>query len=434
MENNLTSSSTGFNQKPDSIMARIGRTKDASRDLALLDDAKINSALQSIANNLRRSCGAILRENKKDLMSIDDKDPMYDRLLLSDHRIMATANDIETLTTLASPIGRIIDRRERPNGLYIEKISVPLGVVAVIYESRPNVTIDVFTLCFKSGNACILKGGREACHSNQILVDIIKSALDEQGINSDILYLLPPDVYDRGAMYELLGATGLIDVCIPRGGKALINFVRKNAKIPVIETGAGIVHTYFDKSGEVEKGRLIIENAKTRRVSVCNALDTLIIHKDRLEDLWTIVEPLSGKSVEIFADEESYKILMSLYPARLIHLAKPEDFGREFLSYKMSVRTVDTAAEAVEHIARHTSGHSEAIIAEDEEVISYFLARVDAAAVYVNASTAFTDGGEFGMGAEIGISTQELHARGPMALEALTSYKWIVFGNGHIRT
>ncbi len=184
----------------------------------------------------------------------------------------------------------------------------------------------------------------------------------------------------------------------------------------------------------MEKGRLIIENAKTRRVSVCNVLDTLIIHKDRLEDLWTIVEPLSGKSVEIFADEESYKILMSLYPARLIHLAKPEDFGREFLSYKMSVRTVDTAAEAVEHIARHTSGHSEAIIAEDEEVISYFLARVDAAAVYVNASTAFTDGGEFGMGAEIGISTQKLHARGPMALEALTSYKWIVFGNGHIRT
>jgi glutamate-5-semialdehyde dehydrogenase len=293
------------------------------------------------------------------------------------------------------------------------------------------VTVDVFTLCFRTGNACILKGGKEAHYSNTILVQIIKNVLQTFGYSSKLIYLLPPE---REASGILLKATGLVDVCIPRGSQSLINFVRENAKIPVIETGAGIVHTYFDVSGDLQKGRQIIDNAKTRRVSVCNALDCLIIHTGRLNDLWELMKPLAAKNVEVFADEASYNKLASCYPAKMLHKASAEDFGLEFLSAKMAIKTVSSLAESLRHIRQYSSGHSEAIIAEDNTVIADFLSRVDASAVYVNASTAFTDGGQFGMGAEIGISTQKLHARGPMALDALTSYKWVIRGNGQVRT
>ncbi len=308
---------------------------------------------------------------------------------------------------------------------------MPLGVVAVIYESRPNVTIDVFSLCFKTGNACVLKGGKEAHYSNIYLVSLIQKSLETHGISTQAICLLPSD---RKAIHALLNAVNLVDVCIPRGSQTLINFVRENAKIPIIETGAGIVHTYFDSSGDADQARLIIDNAKTRRVSVCNALDSLVIHEKRLNELPFLMEPLAEKNVVIFADPQSYQTLESSYPKQLLHKAKPSDFGHEFLSHKMAIKTVGSAEEAVEHIMLYTSGHSEAILAEDQDTINYFLERVDAAAVYVNTSTAFTDGGQFGMGGEIGISTQKLHARGPMSLDSLTSYKWVIWGDGQIRT
>lgn len=358
------------------------------------------------------------------------EDPRYDRLLLSEERILAMAADVEAIAALPQPLDRMLEDKRMANGLRIQRVSVPLGVIAVIYESRPNVTIDVFALCFKTGNACVLKGGKEAQHSNAILVSLINESLRGQDVDNHSVYLLPSD---RRALNVLLSARNLIDVCIPRGSQALINFVRENAKIPVIETGAGIVHTYFDVSGSVEKGRLVIDNAKTRRVSVCNALDTLIIHEKRLADLPRLVDLLAEKKVEIFADELSYEALKAFYPKPLLQKANSKDFGQEFLSYKMSIKTVSSVEEAVCHIMQYTSGHSEAIIAEDQKAMTYFLTHVDAAAVYVNASTAFTDGGQFGMGAEIGISTQKLHARGPMALAALTSYKWIILGDGHTR-
>ncbi len=397
----------------------------------LLEEEKRKSVLLTLAKQLREAVHEIIAENQKDLALMDEADPKYDRLLLSEERIYSIANDVDLVASLSHPRAAIIAERKLANGLKIKKISVPLGVVSIIYESRPNVTIDSFALCFKTGNACILKGGKEAYHSNQCLVSLIQKALKYHGLDNHLIYLLPAE---REAMNTLLNATGLVDVCIPRGSQALIDFVRKNARIPFIETGAGIVHTYFDLSANVEKGRLIIDNAKTRRVSVCNALDTLIIHEKRLSDLPLLVEILAQKKVEIFADELGYKELEYVYPKELLQRAKPDDFGQEFLSYKMSLKTVASVEEAVEHIMKYSSGHSEAIIAEDKKAIDYFLEHIDAAAVYVNASTAFTDGGQFGMGAEIGISTQKLHARGPMSLDALTSYKWVVWGDGHIRT
>ena len=411
-------------------MSQLKAVKEASYHLMLLDQTKRADVLLNLASRLRKACAQIIEENKKDLAVMAKDDPMYDRLLLSEERIHAIAEDLERVASLHDPLGICLEERTRPNGLKIQKISVPLGVVAVIYESRPNVTIDVFALCFKSGNACVLKGGKEAHHSNRFLVSLIHQCLQELGLDTHSVYLLPPE---REATTRLLSAMNWVDVCIPRGSHSLIQFVREHAKIPVIETGAGIVHTYFDASGDVEKGRLIINNAKTRRVSVCNALDTLIINEKSLPNLYYLVELLAQSNVELFADELSYKALNSLYPEKLLHQAKPHDFGHEFLSYKMAIKTVPSVKEAVTHVMHYTSGHSEAIIAENEEVINYFLAHVDAAAVYVNASTAFTDGGQFGMGAEIGISTQKLHARGPMGLEALTSYKWLIRGDGQIR-
>lgn len=412
------------------ITHQLHATKQASNSLRFIDEEKRDEILYELARRLRKTVNKIIDENKKDLALISREDPKYDRLLLSKERIDTIAADIETVATLPHPKTNVISQKQLPNGLIIQKVAVPLGVVAMIYESRPNVTIDAFALCFKTGNACVLKGGKEAYHTNLLLVSLIHQVLQDYGINEAVVYSLP---LGQKAIHILMQANQFVDVCIPRGSQALINFVRENATIPFIETGAGIVHIYFDQTGDIEKGRLIIDNAKTRRVSVCNALDTLIIHQNRLVDLSLLIKPLAEKNVAIFSDQLSYQALKSSYPEALLHQARPEDFGREFLSYKMAVKTVSSIEEAIAHIMTYSSHHSEAIIAEDQTMISYFLDHVDSAAVYVNASTAFTDGGQFGLGAEIGISTQKLHARGPMALEALTSYKWIVLGDGHIR-
>jgi glutamate-5-semialdehyde dehydrogenase len=412
------------------IVRELKKVKAASYSLSLLSAEQRNQVLQNLANKLRTKCKWILSENAKDLALMSNENPMYDRLLLTEERIYAIAADVENVMHLASPLGSLRDHKIMPNGLKIEKRVVPLGVVAVIFESRPNVTIDVFTLCFKAGNACILKGGKEAIHSNAALVAIILDALKTLNIDPASVYLLPAH---KEAAHIVLQAVGLVDVCIPRGSQGLINFVRDHAKIPVIETGAGIVHIYFDASGDFAKGQAIINNAKTRRASVCNALDCLLIHESRINVLAKLIEPLLAHEVEIFADPASYIALQSYYPATLLQQAHVEDFGREFLSYKLAIKTVNSLEHAIQHIMQYTSGHSEAIITEDEKVSRYFLEHVDAAAVYVNASTAFTDGAQFGLGAEIGISTQKLHARGPMGLEALSSYKWVIIGEGQIR-
>ncbi|GGI79380.1 glutamate-5-semialdehyde dehydrogenase [Legionella impletisoli] len=412
------------------VLRRLRTAKLASQELIALDDAKRSSVLLALAEKLRQSSDVIIAENQKDLALMKEEDPKFDRLLLNKARINTLADDVEHVARLPFTVGKILSEKTLDNGLKLQQVSVPLGVIAVIYESRPNVTIDVFSLCFKTGNACILKGGKEAIHSNRCLAHLITDVLETHLIDPSIVYLLPPE---REATHVLLEANGVVDVCIPRGSQELIHFVRDHAKIPVIETGAGIVHTYFDETGDIEKGRFIINNAKTRRVSVCNALDTLIIHKNRLTDLPKLVELLAEKKVKLYADEASYSILESTYPASLLRHAKPNDFGREFLSYKLAIKTVDSASDAVLHIKKYSSGHSEAIISENKKTVDYFLQQIDAAAVYVNASTAFTDGGQFGMGAEIGISTQKLHARGPMALDALMSYKWVILGDGQIR-
>ena len=386
--------------------------------------------LAELADELEQSIEHVVAENQKDLAKMDKSNPKYDRLELSPDRIKVIAADLRRVSKLPSPLEHILIENTRPNGLKLQKITVPLGIIGVIYEARPNVTIDVFSLCFKSGNACILKGGSEAVASNEILISIIHRVLEKYNLSKSLAFLMPTK---REYVYDLLHAVGIIDVCIPRGSQALINFVRENAKIPVIETGAGIVHTYFDLSGDVDKGKNIINNAKTRRVSVCNAMDTLVIHKDRLNNLPELLELLPKKNVQIFADSQSYAVLDGHYPPNLLFRADADSFGQEFLDYKMSVKTVATIDEAIKHIMHYTSGHSEAIVAEDEQSIKHFMRNIDAAAVYANASTAFTDGGEFGMGAEIGISTQKLHARGPMGLAELTSYKWLVYGNGQTR-
>jgi glutamate-5-semialdehyde dehydrogenase len=412
------------------IISELKKVKAISASLALLSEADRNQVLLALADKLRHSGSAILRENAKDLALMSPENPMRDRLLLTPERINAIASEIEAVVLLTSPLGQRHAHSVRPNGLKIEKQIVPLGVIAVIYESRPNVTIDVFSLCFKTGNAVVLKGGKEAQHTNSLLVQLIHEVLTAHSIDTDIVYLLP---VNKDATHAVLHATGLVDVCIPRGSQSLINYVREHAKIPVIETGAGIVHTYFDADADFSKGRDIIHNAKTRRVSVCNALDCLIMHKSRLDVLFDLVVPLLAHNVELFADADSYARLQAHYPANLLHAAREEDFGREFLSHKLAIKTVASVKEAVHHIQKYSSAHSEAIISEDPKAIDYFLTRVDAAAVYVNASTAFTDGAQFGLGTEIGISTQKLHARGPMGLEALTSYKWLIHGNGQVR-
>ena len=408
----------------------LQQTLAASRRLVMLDDATINRVLLDTADVLMSRQAEVLAANAEDLRRMDPANPKYDRLKLTEKRLAGIAGDMKNVASLPSPLGRLLSETVRPNGMVIRKVTVPFGVIGVIYEARPNVTFDVFSLCFKSGNACVLKGGSDADCSNRALVAIIHDVLASLGIDPAICTLLPPD---REATTELLNAVGLVDLIIPRGSSSLINCVRDHARVPVIETGAGICHTYFDKEGDKEKGREIVNNAKTRRVSVCNALDCLIIHADRLADLPYICGKLADSDVTIYADEPAFAALAGHYPAALLQPATAESFGTEFLDYKMSVRTVASLDEALAHIARYSSKHSESIVSESADAVRRFQQMVDAACVYANVSTAFTDGAQFGFGAEIGISTQKLHARGPMALPELTTYKYIIEGEGQTR-
>lgn len=403
---------------------------EASRSLNLLEEKEINAILEAIAKETESKMYYILAENQKDLQRMDISNPKYDRLLLNEQRITEIVKDIRKVATLPSPMGKILMQKTLSNGLHLSKTTVPFGVIGIIYEARPNVSFDVFSLCFKSGNACILKGGSDARFSNEAIIDIIRNVLDENGVNPNACILLPND---RGATKELLNAREYVDLIIPRGGKDLINYVRENSQIPIIETGAGVCHTYFHKNGDVKKGRDIVTNAKTRKVSVCNSLDCLIVDKERLDDLHYICEDLAKKNVIIYADKSAYEALFSYYPYDLLKKADENSFGTEFLDYKMSIKTVGNIEEAIAHISKYSSKHSEAIISEDRQAIVMFEKQIDAACIYANASTAFTDGAQFELGAEIGISTQKMHARGPMALDELCTYKWIIEGDGQTR-
>lgn len=411
------------------ILADLKATRQAARKLNQLSQADVNTILNRLADESVAQIPTLLAANLQDLERMDPADPKYDRLLLNPQRLQDIAQDIRKVAKLPSPLDQVLEEKTLPNGLQLQKISVPMGLIGIVYESRPNVTFDVFALCLKSGNAAVLKGSRDAHFSNLAIVGLIKNILADYGL-AEAVYLAPSE---REALLPILTANQYIDLVIPRGSQGLIDFVRKNATVPVIETGAGIVHTYFDSSGDLAKGSAIVKNAKTRRVSVCNALDTLIIHQSRLNDLAEMLQPLAEHQVELFADEGALAQLQGHYPSELLSLATAEHFGTEFLSYKMSVKTVANLQEALDHIDRYSSRHSETIVAEDTATQEQFLRNVDAAVVYANASTAFTDGAQFGMGAEIGISTQKLHARGPMALPELTSYKWVVRGNGQVR-
>lgn len=412
------------------VLQGLVQLRKASRQLLTVTPAQINEVLLALAEAALEQQAVILAANARDLGRMDPQNPMYDRLLLNPSRLAQIAADLRNVAALPSPLQRELSSQTLPNGMQLQKMTVPLGVVGVVYEARPNVTFDVFALCLKAGNAVVLKGGSDAHDSNQVIVQVIHQVLQQAGL-PEVVFLAPSE---REALTPILRANDHIDLIIPRGGQGLISYVRQNATVPVIETGAGIVHTYFDASGNLDKGRRIIENAKTRRVSVCNALDTLLIHESRLADLPALVRELGSRhQVRIFADAAAYQVLQGHYPAEYLHPAREEHFGTEFLSLQMSIKTVGSDSEAIAHIDHYSSRHSEAIVAEDPKVIDRFLTQVDAAAVYANASTAFTDGAQFGLGAEIGISTQKLHARGPMALQELCSYKWIIRGDGQIR-
>ena len=404
------------------------QAKQAGKRVACLSDEVRNIVLQAVADELTASKAELLQANAMDLARMDKSSPLYDRLMLTDARIEGIAADMRNVAGLPSPLGRVLLDRTLPNGLHLRKVAVPFGVIGVIYEARPNVTLDVFSLCFKSGNACVLKGGKDADCSNRAAIAIVQRVLERMGVPPQAATLLPAT---HEAADALLNAVGYVDVVIPRGGRRLIDFVRNNARIPCIETGAGVVNTYFDKAGDLEMGKAIVLNAKTRRVSVCNALDCLIIHSGRLGDLPALCAPLADKNVTIYADERALAVLKDVYPA--VFPAGPDSFGTEFMDYKMAVRTVDNLEEALEHISMYGSGHSESIVTDDAAAAESFQASVDAACVYVNAPTSFTDGAQFGLGAEIGISTQKLGARGPMGLEELTTYKWLINGHGQTR-
>lgn len=404
--------------------------KAAGRGMALTSDERRNEVLTAVADAIVRNKERILDANADDLSRMDRDNPLYDRLLLTAERIEGIAADMRNVAGLPSPLGHVTKERTLPNGLRLKRVSVPFGVIGMIYEARPNVTFDVFALCFKSGNACVLKGGKDADSSNREAVAVIREVLREYGVCESVVSLLPAT---HEATAEMLGAVGYIDLCIPRGGRRLIDFVRDNARVPVIETGAGVVNTYFDKDGDAVKGAAIVHNAKTRRVSVCNALDCLIVHKDRVGDLPRLCERLAEKDVEIFADCPAYNALAGKYPDNLLRHAGDGSYGTEFMDYKMAVKTVESMNDAIEHIDAYGSGHSESIITESKSAADEFLRRVDAACVYWNAPTSFTDGAQFGLGAEIGISTQKLGPRGPMALEEITTYKWIIEGEGQTR-
>lgn len=386
-------------------------TKTASRMLATISDERRNEILSAVADAICSQKERILAANAKDLCRMDKANPLYDRLQLTPGRLDGIASDMRNVASLPSPLHRVLCEHTLPNGMRLKRVSVPFGVIGMIYEARPNVTFDVFSLCFKSGNACVLKGGKDADCSNREEVALIHETLERYGVSPDVVTLLPAT---HDATAAMLNAVGYIDVCIPRGGRKLIDFVRDNAKVPVIETGAGVVHAYFDEYGDVEMGARIINNAKTRRVSVCNALDCLIIHRSRLADLPRLLEPMKDR-VEVYIDNEDY-------------------WGTEFMDYKMSVKVVDSLDDAIAHITRYGSGHSECIITQNEDNARRFQQMVDAACVYWNVPTSFTDGAQFGLGAEIGISTQKLGPRGPMGLEEITTYKWLIEGEGQVRS
>ena len=404
------------------------RVKRASKSLALLSDEQRNSILNAVADAIVNNQERILKANAQDLAKMEKSNPLYDRLQLTESRLEGIAADMRNVATLPTPLGHITKQKTLPNGLRLCRISVPFGVIGMIYEARPNVTFDVFSLCFKSGNACVLKGGKDADCSNREEVALIHEILEHYGVSKDVVALLPATHEATG---EMLNAVGYVDLCIPRGGRKLIDFVRDTARIPVIETGAGVVNTYFDKDGDLEMGKAIINNAKTRRVSVCNALDCLLVHTDRLHDLEEIVAPMAGKNVIIYADEQAYAAIEGKYP--YLEHATAESFGTEVMDYKLAIKTVANLEEALDHIGQNGSGHSESIITMNEQTARQFQAHVDAACVYWNAPTSFTDGAQFGLGAEIGISTQKLGPRGPMALEEITTYKWLIEGEGQVR-
>ena len=415
------------------------KVKAASKTLGLLTDEQRNEVLQAVADAIIAETPALLKANAEDLAKMDKASPLYDRLQLTEQRLHDIAADMRHVSTLPSPLGRILKEKTLDNGLHLQRIAVPFGVIGMIYEARPNVTFDVFSLCFKSGNACVLKGGKDANCSNTASIELIHRVLIKYGIDPAVATLLPATHEATG---EMLNAVGYIDLCIPRGGKKLIQFVRDTAKVPVIETGAGVVHCYFDKDGDVEMGKAIITNAKCRRCSVCNTLDTLIIHEQRLNDLPTLCEDLAKREVKIHADTQAYEALKGNYPDTLLDIVSDETpcpnadgnvWNTEWLSMQMGIKTVTSEDEALEHIATYGSGHSESIVSDNEAAQKKFQMMVDAACVYVNTPTSFTDGAQFGLGAEIGISTQKLGARGPMALEEITTYKWLITGNGQIR-
>ena len=415
------------------------KVKAASKTLGLLTDEQRNEVLQAVADAIIAETPALLKANAEDLAKMDKANPLYDRLQLTEQRLHDIAADMRHVSTLPSPLGRILKEKTLDNGLHLQRVAVPFGVIGMIYEARPNVTFDVFSLCFKSGNACVLKGGKDANCSNTASIELIHRVLIKYGIAPAVATLLPATHEATG---EMLNAVGYIDLCIPRGGKKLIQFVRDTAKVPVIETGAGVVHCYFDKDGDVEMGKAIITNAKCRRCSVCNTLDTLIIHEQRLNDLPTLCEDLAKREVKIHADAQAYEALKGNYPDTLLDIVSDETpcpnadgnvWNTEWLSMQMGIKTVTSEDEALEHIATYGSGHSESIVSDNEAAQKKFQMMVDAACVYVNTPTSFTDGAQFGLGAEIGISTQKLGARGPMALEEITTYKWLITGNGQIR-
>ena len=413
-----------------SIISNLQQLRQNARTLSSISEEKINAVLNDLANAAEKATPHILKENKKDLDRMDISNPKYDRLLLNEERIKAIANDIQNVAALPSPLGIALEERMLPNQLELKKISVPLGIVGIVFESRPNVTFDVFSLCFKSGNASVLKGSRDAHFSNIAIVGLIKKTLADHGLPA-IVYLAPSE---RESLKYILEADEYIDTIIPRGSQGLIKFVRENAKVPVIETGAGIVHVYVDKSADLKKAKAIVKNSKTRRVSVCNALDALLVHEERLNDLPEILNGLDTEfNCGVYADKKAFNVLKNNYSEKLLHPANAESFGTEFLSMNMAIKTVASMDEALDHIFIHSSKHTESIVAEEETAIEKYLNKVDAAVVLSNAATCFTDGAQFGLGAEIGISTQKLHARGPMALREITSYKWVVRGNGQIR-
>lgn len=404
--------------------------RTASRKLAMLDTERVNGILRAVADKIEIQTEKLLEANQEDLQRMEVSNPKYDRLKLTRERLADIADDMRQVAALSSPLGRVLESYTVPSGLRLKKVSVPFGVIGMIYEARPNVSFDVFSLCLKSGNAAILKGGSDADASNRAIVELIHEVLEESGVDPHVVELLPST---REATAALLHAEGWVDLIIPRGSSSLIRYVRQEATVPVIETGAGVCHTYFDWAGDLVKGTAIVHNAKTRRVSVCNALDCLLIHRGRLSDLPALCAPLQESRVILYADEAAYEALAGQYPVELLRPATPESYGTEFLDYKMAIKTVENVTEAVSHIYTYGSGHSECIVTEDVETANFFTRAVDAACVYVNAPTSFTDGAQFGLGAEIGISTQKLHARGPMGLREMTTYKWIVEGDGQIR-